>query len=77
MNQPRDQQAGFVSTDHGNYGNQRSQNSSRNYAQNQNSGTSNRGFASMSKAERTRIARMGGQASHGGGRSGFGGRRSS
>jgi hypothetical protein len=35
----------------------------------------------MSKAERTRIARMGGQASHGGGRSsgrsGFGGRRNS
>jgi len=39
----------------------------------------------MSKEERTRIARMGGQASHGGGRgsnsgsgrSGFGGRRNS
>lgn len=43
-------------------------------------GTSRRGFASMSKEERTRIARMGGLASHGGGRSstrvGFGGRRS-
>jgi general stress protein YciG len=29
--------------------------------------TSDRGFASMSKEQRTRIARMGGQASHKGG----------
>ncbi len=50
-----------------------------------NNGSSRRGFASMSKTERTRIARMGGQASHSSGKSsgsgrsyskaGFGGRK--
>lgn len=34
-----------------------------------NNGSSRRGFAAMSKAKRTEIARMGGRASHGGGRS--------
>lgn len=33
-----------------------------------NTGKSKRGFAAMSKEERTRIARLGGKASHGGGR---------
>ncbi|WP_228442015.1 KGG domain-containing protein [Chryseobacterium nematophagum] len=41
---------------------------------NSGSGSSGRGLASMSKADRTRIARMGGQASHGGGRSSNSGR---
>lgn len=56
-------------------------NASRGSTSRGSSGGSKRGFAAMSKADRSRIAAMGGHASHSGGRSsgrtGFGGRRSS
>lgn len=65
MNQPRDEHGRYVSTERSICGSQKSYGTTRDKSEKQNSGTSKRGSAAMSKAVRTRIARMGGQASHG------------
>lgn len=59
-------QRGQSSTGRGSYN---SNTNRSNSSSGSNRGAGRRGFAAMSKAKRTEIARMGGRASHGGGRS--------